>query len=137
MVVSRISRLESNIEEEDLSVGPDNPLEGLRELRGLPEHCSERVPELQGYFTHKKPRPPRTLPHDYAQGPMVALGQGAVSYEQTSASRPTIRSRACASCEDSLSIAERACRVSGAVICIRTSHLRVERYPSESGVLFF
>ena len=35
---------------------------------------------LQGYLAHKKQRPPRTLQKDYAWGPMVTLGGGAVSY---------------------------------------------------------
>ena len=37
---------------------------------------------VQGHLTHKKQRPPRTLQQDYAQGPMVALGGWAVSYER-------------------------------------------------------
>ena len=46
---------------------------------------------LQGYLAHKKLRLPRTLPYDFAQGPMVALGEGAVSYERgTSVSCKTV-----------------------------------------------
>ena len=37
---------------------------------------------LQGYLDLKKQHPPRNLQKDYAQGPMVALGGGAVSYER-------------------------------------------------------
>ena len=37
-------------------------------------------PELQGYLAHKKQRPPRTLQQDSAQGPMVVLGDGAISH---------------------------------------------------------
>ena len=37
---------------------------------------------MPGYLAHKKQRPPRTLQKDYAQGPMEALGRGAVSYER-------------------------------------------------------
>jgi len=37
---------------------------------------------LEGYLAHEKPRPLRTLQWDYAQGPMVALRGGAVSYER-------------------------------------------------------
>ena len=36
----------------------------------------------QGYLAHKKQHPPGTLHHDSALGPMVALGEGAVSYER-------------------------------------------------------
>ena len=35
---------------------------------------------LHGYLAHKKKRPTRTLNEDYAWGPMVALGEDAVSY---------------------------------------------------------
>jgi len=39
---------------------------------------------IQGYLAHKKQRPPRTLPYEYTQGPMVVLGGGgAVSDEQS------------------------------------------------------
>ena len=37
---------------------------------------SERVNIIQGYLAHKEQRPPRTLPQEYAQGPMVVLGGG-------------------------------------------------------------
>ena len=40
------------------------------------------VQGLQGYLAHKKQQPPRTLQKDYAQGHMVALRWGAVSYER-------------------------------------------------------
>ena len=39
---------------------------------------------IQGYLTHKKQRPPKTLLWEYAEGPMVVLGRGAVSYERGS-----------------------------------------------------
>ena len=35
---------------------------------------------VQGYLAHKKLLPPRTIQLDYAQGPTVVLGGGAVSY---------------------------------------------------------
>ena len=38
--------------------------------------------EVQGYLSHKKQRPSSALQWDYAYGPMVVLGEGAVSYEQ-------------------------------------------------------
>jgi len=34
------------------------------------------------YLAHKKQRPPRILQQDYAQGPMVVLRSGVVSYER-------------------------------------------------------
>ena len=37
---------------------------------------------IQGYLAHKKQRPPRTLQQEYAQGPMVVLRGGAVSYQR-------------------------------------------------------
>ena len=37
---------------------------------------------LQGCLAHKKQRPPRTLQQDYAWGPIVVRGGGAVSYER-------------------------------------------------------
>ena len=37
---------------------------------------------VQGYLAHKNQRPPRTLHWDYAWGPTVVLGGGAVSYER-------------------------------------------------------
>jgi len=39
---------------------------------------------LQGYLVHKKTLPPRTLQQDYAEGPVVVLGGGVVSYERGS-----------------------------------------------------
>ena len=38
----------------------------------------QKAEVLQGYLAHKKQRPPRTLQSDYAQGPMVVPGKGAV-----------------------------------------------------------
>ena len=38
--------------------------------------------DLQGYLSHKKERPHRALQWDYAYGPVVVLGGGAVSYQQ-------------------------------------------------------
>ena len=43
-----------------------------RPLRGL----------LQGYLTHKKLPHPETLQLEHAEGPVVVLGRGAVSYER-------------------------------------------------------
>ena len=43
--------------------------------------------ELEGYLTHKKQRPPRTLQKDYTEGSMVVLGGGAVSYERGTPAR--------------------------------------------------
>ena len=37
--------------------------------------------DVQGYLAHKKERPPGTLQWEYAEGPMVVIGGGAVSYE--------------------------------------------------------
>ena len=37
---------------------------------------------LQGYLAHERYPPPRTLQQDYAQGPLVVLGGGAISYER-------------------------------------------------------
>ena len=37
---------------------------------------------LQGYLAHLKTPPPRTLQKDYAWGPVVALGGGAVPSER-------------------------------------------------------
>ena len=37
---------------------------------------------VQGHLAHKKQRPPRTLQYDYAECPMEALGERAVSYER-------------------------------------------------------
>ena len=37
---------------------------------------------IQGYLAHKKLSPARTLLQDYAWGPTVVLGGGAVSYER-------------------------------------------------------
>ena len=37
---------------------------------------------LQGYLAHTKQRPTGTLHKDYAKGPTVVPGGGAVSYEQ-------------------------------------------------------
>jgi hypothetical protein len=39
-------------------------------------------PVLQGYLAHKKPHPPMTLQQAYAEGPVVAWGGGAISYER-------------------------------------------------------
>ena len=41
-----------------------------------------QTPQVKGYLDHEKQRPPRTLQHEYAQGPVATLGGGAVSYEQ-------------------------------------------------------
>ena len=46
---------------------------------------------VQGYLAHKKRPPPRTLQHDYTQGPMVALGEVAVSYERGTPVRERLR----------------------------------------------
>ena len=35
---------------------------------------------LQGYLAHQKQRPPGTLKWKYAEGPIVVVGRGAVSY---------------------------------------------------------
>ena len=37
---------------------------------------------LQGYLAHKKQRTPRALQSDYAYGPMVVLGERAISYQR-------------------------------------------------------
>jgi len=37
---------------------------------------------VQGYRTHKKPPPPRTLMKPYVQCPTVVLGGGGGSYER-------------------------------------------------------
>ena len=37
---------------------------------------------MQGYLAHKKQRPARTLQKENAQGPMVVVGGGVVSYER-------------------------------------------------------
>ena len=39
-------------------------------------------------LAHKKPHPPRTLQSGFAQGPMVALGGVAISYERVLSSSP-------------------------------------------------
>ena len=39
--------------------------------------------QTQGYLAHKKPRAPRTLQSDYAQGPMVILGEGVFFCERS------------------------------------------------------
>ena len=52
-----------------------------------------RVKALQGYLTHKKQPPLRTLQYDYTQGPMVVLGGGAVSHERGIPARFRIRSK--------------------------------------------
>ena len=39
---------------------------------------------IQGYLDHKKQRPLRTLPLEYALDPMAALREGALSYERGS-----------------------------------------------------
>ena len=49
---------------------------------------------LQGYIAHKKQRAPRTLHQDYAQGPMEALEEGAVSYERGTPADPQHKVRA-------------------------------------------
>ena len=55
---------------------------------------------VQGYLAHEKQRPTRTLQKDSAQGPMVALGEGAVSYERgTPAERSRVAGRVPASTE--------------------------------------
>ena len=36
--------------------------------------------KVQGYLTYTETHPPRTLPEAYAEGRMVVLGRGAVSY---------------------------------------------------------
>ena len=41
-----------------------------------------QTPALQGYLSHKKHPPPRTLQKDYTEGPMVVLGGQAISHEQ-------------------------------------------------------
>ena len=52
-----------------------------------PESCVNRRGlvsgrSLQGYLADKKQRPLRTLQWDFAEGPMVALGEGAASFER-------------------------------------------------------
>ena len=42
----------------------------------------QKEPSLHGYLAHKKPPLPMTLQKNYAQGPMGALGGGAVSDER-------------------------------------------------------
>jgi len=49
-------------------------------LYGLLGGCASLC--IQGYLTHKKTHPPRTLPQAYAQGPRGFLGGWAFSYER-------------------------------------------------------
>ena len=57
------------------SVGPVNEVLHYPAIAGC-----VLASNVQGYLAHKKPRPLRTLQKDYAKGPMVVLGGGAVSY---------------------------------------------------------
>ena len=47
---------------------------------GCGRGCVSRA--VQGYLAHNKQRPLRTLKKDYAWGPLVLSGGGAVSYEE-------------------------------------------------------
>ena len=49
--------------------------------RECPLYSRDRT-SLQGYLAREKQRLPRTLQWDYAQGPLVDLWGGAVSYER-------------------------------------------------------
>ena len=51
------------------------------ELLGVGHHLARGI--LEGYLTYKETHPPRTLPYDYAWGPMGVLGGWAVSYERS------------------------------------------------------
>ena len=50
-------------------------------MRGQPTSGGNLL-QVQGFLAQKKQRPSRTLQKDYAQGPMVVLVGGAVSYER-------------------------------------------------------